>query len=276
MFAYNPNIMDRPIFIHAPLPRCGTNFLWDLLCLHPECAAGRSPIWEDNLLGSAGHLRAFADASVASWDPVWGPSDHLKEDLMHRLGDALVAFLTIDAGRRLVTKNPNQQNLEMFFDLFRDAQLLVLIRDGRAVAESGRKTFHWSLEWAARQWSKELTKLEALLAQHAYRADRFKVLRYEDLTNDTVATLKETLEFLNLNQEHFAFDAALDLPVRGSSSFRGGREEVHWGPVAKTPDFERRPSWEAWDVQTLAGFEDVAGEALQRWGYDLAAYARRR
>ena len=61
-----------PIFIHGILPRSGTNFLWDLLLLHPDCCRGREPVNEDLFLDQSDHLVAFSDAVRAIWDPRWG------------------------------------------------------------------------------------------------------------------------------------------------------------------------------------------------------------
>jgi hypothetical protein len=49
-----------PIFIHGVLPRSGTNFLWHLLLLHPDCAPAVLPVYEDLFLEHSDHLVAFA------------------------------------------------------------------------------------------------------------------------------------------------------------------------------------------------------------------------
>lgn len=59
-----------PIFIHGILPRSGTNFLWDLLRLHPDCAPARVPVDEDWFLAHSDHLVHFVDDVGAAWDPM--------------------------------------------------------------------------------------------------------------------------------------------------------------------------------------------------------------
>jgi len=59
----------EPIFIHGILPRSGTNFIWDLLLLHPDCSRGREPVNEDLFLEHSEHLTAFATAVQRAWDP---------------------------------------------------------------------------------------------------------------------------------------------------------------------------------------------------------------
>ena len=62
-----------PIFIHGILPRSGTNFLWDLLLLHPDCSRAREPVNEDLFLDQSDHLAAYCRGCRAElWDPSWG------------------------------------------------------------------------------------------------------------------------------------------------------------------------------------------------------------
>ena len=51
-FAESP----RPIFILGIMPRSGTNFLHQLITLHPACVS--SPVWEDFLIYPAPLLDA--------------------------------------------------------------------------------------------------------------------------------------------------------------------------------------------------------------------------
>ena len=93
-----------PVFIHGILPRSGTNFLWDLLLLHPDCARAREPINEDMFLDHSNHLTAFVDNLRAGWDPVWGTfGDDLPDRLYAGIGEGLVSFLWADRSRRLLS-----------------------------------------------------------------------------------------------------------------------------------------------------------------------------
>ena len=126
-----------PIFIHGVLPRSGTNFLWDLLLLHPDCARAQEPVKEDLFLDRSDHLVRFVDAVRARWDPRWGTfAAELPDRLYRSIGDGLVSFLWTDRQRRLVTKSPSVVHLELFFAFFPCARLLILVRDGRSVVQS--------------------------------------------------------------------------------------------------------------------------------------------
>src|ERR671924_299705 len=95
-----------PIFIHGIMPRSGTNFLCDLVLLHPDCARALNPVREDLFLDHSDHLVAFANRVRASWDPCWGDFEaDLTDRLCAGIGEGLVAFLWSDRRRRLVTKS---------------------------------------------------------------------------------------------------------------------------------------------------------------------------
>ena len=140
-----------PIFIHGITPRSGTNFMCDLLLLHPQCARGRDPVREDLFLQYSDHLVAFTEAVRANWDPIWGTfGTELPYLLRAGIGEGLVSFLWTDRDRRLLTKTPNVRNLERFFSFFPWARLLILVRDGRSVVQSGMDTFGWDFDRACR------------------------------------------------------------------------------------------------------------------------------
>ena len=85
---------NDPIFILGISERSGTNFLFHLLCLHPECHPG-GPIWENYLTLHLDLLVRFAETVYEEWNPKWnvaetiGPSGVLLEDL----GNGLIDYL---------------------------------------------------------------------------------------------------------------------------------------------------------------------------------------
>ena len=260
---------SAPIFILSPLPRSGTNFLWDLLRLHEECAAGRSPIWEDYLVKNAHHLSAFVAAAQASWDPVWGSTDDARRTLLRDLGDTLIRFMTVESRRRLVTKSPTLDNFEEFFDLFPDAHLLLLIRDGRDVVDSGIRTFGWDLEDAARAWAAGADRVLRFIERRDIPADQCTLVRYEDLYEHPRNEMKRLLDALHLSHSGYDFAAVDRMPVRGSSTYRGTDPDtpVHWNPVPAGPGFNPLRRWNSWDARSQELFGSIAGRQLRELGY---------
>jgi hypothetical protein len=262
-----------PIFILGVSPRSGTNFLWDLLCSHPDCAPGREPVRENFFLEHADLLLRFVDQVSARWDPAWGPIDRaLTDGLRASLGSGLIDFLTVDPTRRLVVKTPSVRNIATFFELFPDASLLVLVRDGRSVVQSCMATFGWDFDTAARRWAAAADEVLRFQAEHS-RAAAYRLMRYEDLLDDLEGTLTPLLESLRLDVDRFDFAAASALPVRGSSEYFGaGRTTVHWEPVPKDPRFDPRQRWRSWTARQLERFSWIAGTQQVSLGYGLSVH----
>ncbi len=263
-----------PIFIHGVLPRSGTNFLWDLLLLHPDCSRARDPVKEDLFLEHSGHLAAFVEAVRSAWDPNWGTfSADLLERLHAGVGEGLVSFLWTDRSRRLVTKSPSVRHLDRFFKFFPRARLLILVRDGRSVVQSAMKTFGWDFDRGCRAWSEAAQTVHRFQQTESARADHWRLVRYEDLVDDPERQLPAILEFLGLDVTRYDFEAARRLPVRGSSAFGRDTGKVHWEVVARDASFAPKERWRQWSAAQLERFDWLAGEQLVDLGY---AASRRR
>jgi hypothetical protein len=229
-------------------------------------------VHEDFLLEHAGLLVAYTDAVRASWDPAWGPfTPTLMRDFRHAIGRGLTSFLWVDRERRLVTKTPSVRNLDLFHTFFPDAQLLILMRDGRSVVQSCMDTFGWEFERATRMW-RDGARAVARFIETTDTDDDYRLLRYEDLLEGLRPTLSDTLRFLGLDPAVFDFASAERLPVRGSSFFFGDQHRrVHWEPVDRDVSFDPKERWRGWDAATLNRFNWLAGDELERFGYGPVA-----
>ena len=83
------------IFILGIMQRSGTNYLNNLLLLHPDCEYP-GIVWEDYLVAHAELLRDYADAVYQHWQPAWkeklvGSMGH--NPVMRLLGEGLTSFL---------------------------------------------------------------------------------------------------------------------------------------------------------------------------------------
>jgi Sulfotransferase family len=260
-----------PIFILGIMPRSGTNYLWDLLRLHPACTPAREPIREDFFIEESDDLLAFTRHVADRWDPMWGEVD---DEVMRRfhesLGDGLISFLWIDPDRRLLAKTPSVRHIDRFFTFFPRARLLVLVRDGRSVVQSCMSTFGWEFDRAARDWAAAADGIRRFVETPRPSTERHMLVRYEDLIEDLKRTLSTVLRFVELDEDDFDFGAAAELPVRGSSSYFGnGRDSVHWDPVPAGPDFDPRERWRSWTPDMHERFEWIAGNLSRYFGYTL-------
>ncbi len=270
----NPVIADHPesaapIFILGITGRSGTNFLWDLLCLHPDCESSRSITTEDYLVHHSDLLVEYAHAVHHQWKPNEPSQGVSQASVSQWLGESLVGLLSQQmVSKRLVSKTPSVHNLEHFFELFPQAYLLILVRDGRAVVESHVRSFGRSYEGAMLQWA-EGARTILNFDRSAKPVDwKYMIVRYEDLWHNNQNELHKIFEFTGLDAKLYDFEAARNLPVRGSSELRHQAGELHWEPVEKTVQFDPLRRWRHWHQWRHARFNWLAGTYLQQFGYE--------
>ena len=262
-----------PIFILGITERSGTNFLFHLLALHPDCESG-GIVAEDYLLTRADLLVGYADAVYDTFNRDWRVDEIIgpRGVLLRHLGDGLIRFLNLQldgsSPKRLVTKTPSVRNLASFFTLFPRARLLIIVRDGRAVVESGHKSFDWNYEWGMRLWRDAAREIIAFERTHRDVGHQYMIVKYEDLCSATDETLRRVFTFLDLDAEAYDFESARRLPVFGSSEVRAGeRESVHWRPVDRPDDFSPLARAGDWNRAMHERFNWIAGDQLTHFGY---------
>jgi hypothetical protein len=265
-----------PILILGIMHRSGTNFLHQLICLHPGCVS--SVLWEDFFIHPAPLLEAYAHAVYSEWIPL--TREKLEpvikspiDSLLHHLGNGLLSFLYTQNSKsqRLVAKTPWVRNLSYVFRLFPNAQILLLVRDGRSVVESGVTSFYWDETSAMHQWAQAAQEILQFQQDYSHLSDQYLVLKYEDLYLNTVEAMTKILNFLNLDLQHYDFSKALDTPVIGSSDLRReqGQYKIHWQPVEKTGEFQPLNRWENWSDAKHSLFNKIAGQQMLKLGYTL-------
>jgi hypothetical protein len=256
-----------PIFVLGIMQRSGTNHLHELLLQHPDTAAP-VPLWEDFVLHGAERLSAYAAAVRRRWNPDWGAGEKEELELLRRLGDGVLAFLAARApGRRLVTRTPSVANLRLFPALFPEAKLVILVRDGRALVESGVRSFDWRYESRFRRWARA-ARLILAFDRDQRGAGRHRIVRYEDLVTRPEPTLAGLLEFLELDAAAYDFAQAAALPLRGSSVHRS-REDgpIDWQPLARPAGFDPVARFAGWSPRLHDRFDWLAGRELAAFGY---------
>jgi protein-tyrosine sulfotransferase len=280
---HNSGLSQPPIFILGITPRSGTNFLHDLLVLHPHCQA--SLAGEDYLTAHSQLLLKYVKSVSKGWKPHWKIKKYVDQPerlVVQYLGEGLISFLSLRVGpdailenemilgqsppKRLVTKTPSVENLSSFFTLFPQAYLIILIRDGRAVVESSKNTFRWNVEVVTRNWVNAARTILEFEQQVSNPDHRYLIVRYEDLYQETEKELKRIFSFLALDANCYDFEKATNLPVRGSSElYKKGK--VHWNPVEKLPDFNPLSRWSYWSQARRRRFNWIAGKYMVHFGY---------
>jgi protein-tyrosine sulfotransferase len=263
-----------PIFIQGMMKRCGTNFLRDLVCLHPDCVS--TVISENFFLESAGMLEKYVGDTKARMVVEGDPEGRarIKERLHEYIGEGLIRFLwspraeRAEEGKRVVAKTPSVKNLGSFFDLFPGGQMIIIVRDGRAAIESYVRSYGWTnYEFLMRRWAEAARVLVEFCSEPISPERQYLIVKYEDLYGDTEKEMKRILAFLGLDPAVYDFSSACSLPVRGSSVFRGIKRELHWEPVARTPEFEPSARADGWGQSKRERFNWIAGRGMKELGY---------
>ena len=259
-------LRSDPVFVHGIFLRSGTNFVFQLLRLHPDLAAGR-PIREDRFLEHADDLFRFVESVKSAWNPDWGIPEDIDDQLLGCIGNGLVSFLVGEPQKRLVVKNPSVRNLGRFFSLFPTARLVVLLRDGRSVVQSGMASFGWDLAFGAQRWAEAAEEIVEF-KRNSDEPSRFLIVRYEDLLTDLRPQMERLLDFCRLDRSSFDFERAARLPVYGSSEFFGPEHtSLHWQPVERDDTFDPRRRWRDWSSAMHEEFWAIAGAQMRRLGY---------
>ncbi len=282
-----------PIFILGITKRSGTNYLYDLLRLHPDCHMG-GPIWENYLMEHAEMLDLYTRFTFNRWNSKWRVEETFAtQDVMcEHLGNGLISFLNRQmltqregetracehapesAPMRLIARSPSVENLKYFFKFLPRVQLLIIVRDGRAVTESGTKSFKRSTyEVSMREWEEAARSIIDFDQRMRGGPHQYRIVKYEDLFQNPESELRGVLEFLNLDVSRYPFEKITELPVRGSSEvMKTG--EMNWKPVKRSKDFDPSRRWSHWHPRTHDRFNWVAGNAQQQLGYELTPAPR--
>ena len=253
---------SRPIFVRGIMQRSGTNYLQDLLDLHPDVEA-QTNVYEDHLFAESDLLIRYAELTSNAWIGPATEGGSACDDLLRSLGDALAGYLSAGITRPwFVTKMPSMDGLRAASLLFPRAPVLVVVRDGRAVVASAVATFKVPFDREVTRWA---DGARAVLRLTRTGSPNVMVVRYEDLVSNSRETMTSVLEHVGLDVSSYPFDSALALPVRGSSEL-AGRDGVHWKPVERASISPELRGANLSAVQ-LANFDRLAGAELEALGY---------
>lgn len=285
----NPTSEPKLCFILGIRQRSGTNYLFRLLTEHAECT-GPGPLWEDYFVRHSQNLNNYTDSLYNTWNPTWDVANKIgpKETLLNYFGDAISRFLKLqlrqdnaeqstkgqDASKKttpkiLLTKTPSVENLDNFFDLFPNAYLIIIIRDGRAVVESGVRSFNWNYEDATRKWRDGARSIIDLQGKYKNTNKKFLIIKYEDLFTDEKTELNRAFEYLEIDPTKFDFSSVQDLGITGSSEVKKKADAVHWQVTKKEKKFNPLARFSNWNRKKHDRFNWIAGSYMKKLGYTL-------
>ena len=276
--------IDRPIIV-VGCARSGTTLLQSMIHAHPRLAMPPEnrfmmPLYNQRIdfgdLREPANVEEFGDALVAKGTKIkdMGLSRSKVRNRLWRtpptigsfLGSVLVAYAELHGKARWGDKRPNYiQALPAVLELFPDAQIVHIIRDGRDSAAS-----LLTMPWWNRGFGEAVYKWRDAVeagndAKADFAADSYHEFRYEDLVADPQATLTGLCEFLG---EEFHPDMLEPHRVAGLTPdykvwHEGLQKPVNEGAVQR---FQRDLS-----ADQIALFELVAGDQLRQHGYPIVA-----
>jgi hypothetical protein len=270
-----PDVSSRPILIFGVSQRSGTNLLAGLLSLHPMCGPPSDPVREAHLLHAAPSLLEYADRTASRWPARWGDVAGARRDLVSSLGGGLLHFLSARSDApRVVAKTPEGTHLALAGELLGGSDILLLVRDGRAVTESLVKGFRYSYGRAARRWRAGARSFLAVMARaevlERSRDVRIRLVRYEDLVQHRDDAIASILRHCRLDADDFDWDAARRFPVAGSSFLRDPLSgHMSWQPQEAPENFDPINRHANWGRGEYARFIYVAGLEQRALGYEV-------
>jgi hypothetical protein len=258
--------------------RSGTNYLYDLLGRHSQCALS-TDISEDFLVAESAYLTKYVSVIWSFWKN-FKPSSLRLSSSLDKVECMIHNIIADNApGNRLarviVSKTPCVVGLEQLPILFRNTKVLLLIRDGRSVTYSLERSFGCSFFGAISRWQRGAQKISAfMLSNPLYFRNNCLLIRYEDLFKAPAQELSRCFEFLGLDKAGYDYNYACNSDVIGSSDLRSAEASVHWSPVRREASFsplERYRHWPKWK-QKVASV--ILRRELSGFGYQDYSPAR--
>jgi hypothetical protein len=281
---------NRPIFLVA-CPRSGTTLLSVMLHAHPRIAMPPEtrfllPVYRER--ATFGDLREPANRRLLArrlTAPRKSKFRDLGLDRRTTIKAIMAAPPTIGSGMGTVwrefarsrgklrwgEKRPAYwEDVDVVLRLFPEAQLIHLVRDGRACIASLKQLEWWDRSPITTMTTWSLAQHELNRAGRTLPTDRYHRLRYEDLLADPADALRRLCRFLGED-----FDPAMLDFATAADDIVPERKSWH-DRTRGALDDARVDAWrDVLDADELGLFEHVAGSALEAEGYELSGTGRR-
>jgi hypothetical protein len=250
-------LRDRVVFI-VGARRSGTNWLGRILTAHPSVAG----VPTESYLFSHG-IQPLADRfqHANPGAPSIGRTFVQRDDFLDSLRDLVDRVLLETIARQkpdaryVVERTPwHVSHLPLIADVYPDARVINIIRDGRDVARS-LISMPWgpgSMVEAAEEWR---TAVDDGRAGSELLGERYRQVKYEELLEDPQTETRAIFDWLDLD---LSDEAGERIRTEAGSTFN----------VDPGSPGVRKEKWR--DELTnaeLRTFEQVAGDQLERLGY---------
>jgi len=240
----------QQIFLLGISQRSGTNFLMKLLEKHPNIIKSSHP-GEDFIIHNSNHLLKHVSETQNCWNTIWKGMDKDKygKKYLDYISNALIDYLSpntdIKEHQYCITKTPSVENIDNFFKLFPQSKLIILVRNGKDIIESGVKGFGWNYTNAMKMIRRRGELIIDFIKENDKNNKNFIVVKYEDLVEDTEKSIKKIFNQFKIDDSLFNYDLN-DIPVYGSSFNKDEKDHVSWEPQKKNKEFtslKRTKNW---------------------------------
>ena len=186
--------------IHGISPRSGTNYILDLLRVHPDATFLRDALPEIPFLSTATNAMSLQAQFLQRYRGNERSLDRL--DFLSHLAHGAMLHPHIEAGStHALFKVPHAHHLNLFPALFPDYNLIICVRDGRDVVASSVKTWKGGLGRRsfsdyAREWARAARIIKNATDAFDQAGVKYKLVRYEDAFDAPVETARALCEFI--------------------------------------------------------------------------------
>ena len=235
--------------------------------MHPDVLPFPREIYEFPTLASADGLVAWRAEWLSRFTRNAGAISEFEPLVW--LANGMLNCLQAECGKgHMLFKSPHMRHLGLFDAVFPDDILIMVVRDGRDVIASSRKTFKNRLfSKNFRQLAVEWRQATQTALAIAGNANPKRLLwRYEDLVREPEAVLRRDLPAIGLDVQKFPFERLKELPVIGSSVDERD-DDARWNPTQKSKDFNPIGRWQSWPERRKLAFARMAGPVLSQIGY---------
>ncbi|MCF6171938.1 MAG: sulfotransferase [Bacteroidales bacterium] len=259
----------NPVFIVGISGRSGTNYLFRLLLNHPDCAVSNLGA-EDFIIYGLDKLTDYTDKISLRWKKDWNYTPAKKSMLKKSLGDGITDFLRKDKNNKcLISKTPSTLNIDKFFDFFTDARLIILVRDGKNVVESGVKSKFWNYETGFHIWNESAKRILKLLEKETAVRDKILLIKYEDLVSSLDKELAKVFAFCHLSFDKYDFRKTENIQVFGSSLSGAENKKFVWKVDKQKKHFDPLLRTQKWNRFLYYRYNRKCGENAVKLGYEL-------
>lgn len=256
---------NQQIFLLGISQRCGTNFLMKVLEKHPDIFKSSHP-GEDFIIQNSNYLLKHTTEIKKCWSNQWKGMDNevYSQKYLNIISNSLIDYLApeieLKEHQYCISKTPSVENINNVFKLFPQSKLIILVRNGKNIIESGVKGFGWSYSQAMKM-IKHRSELIIEFIEENKNNPNFIVVRYEDLIEDLEKTTKNIFDKLSINDEFFDYSCIKDLPIYGSSFIRDSKNKLTWKPQTKNEKFSQLIRSESWSYFLNKKYDLICGKA---------------